>query len=88
MNDDWLMHFTQKEGEEAQRLNFLVLHHVAKQCTDCAPRVGPFDVLQADARFLPQLILLENNVTLLAKHRDLIIRVSWAKQLFVSLQCD
>lgn len=88
MNDDRLAHFTQEEGEEAQRPNLPALHRTSEQCTGCAPRVGPSDVLQADARPLPQLILPENNITLLAKHRALIIMVSQAKQLFVSLQCD
>lgn len=40
-----------------------------------ALRVGPVDILQTDVRPLPQLILSENKTTLLAEHRDLIIRV-------------
>lgn len=79
------MRFTQDEGEEEQRPNSPVLRHAAEQRSGCAPRVGPSDVLQADVRPLPQLILPENNTTLLAEHRDLIIRASWAQQLFVSL---
>lgn len=74
MNDNRLTHFTQEEGEEAQCPGFLVLHHAGEQCTGCAHRIGPSDVLQADAKPLPQLILPENNITLLAEHRDLIIR--------------
>lgn len=49
------------------------LHSRAMQGS--ALRVGPVDVLQTDVRPLPQLILPENNTTLLDEHRDLIIRV-------------
>lgn len=67
MNDDWLTHFTQDEGEGVQKPNFPVFCHIAEQRTGCAPRVDPSDVLQADARPFPQLILPENNTTLLAE---------------------
>lgn len=49
------------------------LHSRAMQGS--ALRVGPVDILQTDVRPLPQLILSENKTTLLAEHRDLIIRV-------------
>lgn len=81
-DDGWLMHFTQEKREEAQGPNFLVLPCTAEQCTGSTLRIGPVDVLQTDVRPLPQLILPENNTTLLAEHRDLIIRVPGLSSFF------
>lgn len=72
----WLTHALppRKGGRSTKaKLPGASLHNRAMQGS--ALRVGTVDVLQTDVRPLQELILPENNLTLLDEHRDLIIRL-------------